>query len=129
MDTPVVQFTGPWDGQVVATSVHAGNAVRADLAAHMVLDDDTRLREEDPHTDRIAEQERCVDCHGNTRPEPRSAAECKVGPRHAITAHHGLRVDVVITLRARRVVLAVVVPRLVVSFAHGQGERSGPPAV
>jgi hypothetical protein len=55
MDTPVVQFTGPWDGQVVATSVHAGNAVRADLAAHMVLDDDTRLREEDPHTDRIAE--------------------------------------------------------------------------
>ena len=60
MDTPhadqaVVSFVGPWDGQVVATSVHAGHDVRADLAEQMVLDEDTRLREEDPHTDRIAE--------------------------------------------------------------------------
>lgn len=49
-----VQFVGPWDGPVVATSVHAGHEVRPDLQSEMVLDETTRLREEDPHTDRIA---------------------------------------------------------------------------
>lgn len=51
----VVKFVGPWDGPVVATSVHAGHDVRAELASEMMLDEDTRLREEDPHTERIAE--------------------------------------------------------------------------
>ncbi|GGD12340.1 N-formylglutamate amidohydrolase [Nocardioides daphniae] len=50
----IVEFVGPWDGQVVATSVHAGHEVRPELQPEMVLDEDTRLREEDPFTDRIA---------------------------------------------------------------------------
>jgi N-formylglutamate deformylase len=50
----VVAFTGPWDAQVVATSVHAGHGLRPEIAAAMVLDEDVRLREEDPHTDVIA---------------------------------------------------------------------------
>lgn len=50
----IVQFVGPWDSQVVATSVHAGHDVRPELRPEMVLDEATRLREEDPHTDRIA---------------------------------------------------------------------------
>lgn len=54
MDDDVVQWVGPWDEQIVATSVHAGHEVRSELAEVMVLDEATRLREEDPHTDRIA---------------------------------------------------------------------------
>src|SRR5690606_33651279 len=50
----IVEFVGSWQGQVVATSVHAGHDVRHDLAPEMVLDEAVRLREEDPHTDRIA---------------------------------------------------------------------------
>ncbi len=50
----VVSFVGDWDSQVVATSVHAGHEVRDELVPEMVLDEDVRLREEDPHTDRIA---------------------------------------------------------------------------
>ena len=50
----VVSFIGDWDAQVVATSVHAGHGVRPGLVREMVLDEDVRLREEDPHTDRIA---------------------------------------------------------------------------
>jgi N-formylglutamate deformylase len=50
----LVAFTGDWDTQVVATSVHAGHDLRAEIAAAMVLDEDVRLREEDPHTDVIA---------------------------------------------------------------------------
>lgn len=52
--TDSVSFLGGWGGQVVASSVHAGHALRPELAAVMVLDEDTRLREEDPHTDEIA---------------------------------------------------------------------------
>ena len=51
----IVQFIGDWTGQVVATSIHAGHQVRPDLAELMVLDPAERLREEDPHTDRIAD--------------------------------------------------------------------------
>lgn len=54
-DDEIVQFLGDWTGQVVATSVHAGHEVRPDLAELMVLDEAERLREEDPHTDRIAD--------------------------------------------------------------------------
>ena len=50
----LVAFTGDWDTQVVATSVHAGHDLRPEIAAAMVLDEDVRLREEDPHTDVIA---------------------------------------------------------------------------
>ena len=51
----ILEFVGDWTGQVIATSVHAGHAVRPDLAALMVLDEAQRFREEDPYTDRIAE--------------------------------------------------------------------------
>ena len=50
----VVEFVGPWTGQVVATSVHAGHEVRPAVAAEMVLPEADRLREEDPFTDVIA---------------------------------------------------------------------------
>lgn len=50
----LVHFVGPWDGPVVATSVHAGHEIRSELQPEMILDETTRLREEDPHTDRIA---------------------------------------------------------------------------
>jgi N-formylglutamate deformylase len=50
----VVTFEGGWEGPVVATSVHAGHGLRAEIADAMVLDEAERLREEDPFTDRIA---------------------------------------------------------------------------
>jgi N-formylglutamate amidohydrolase len=40
------------EGPVVATAIHAGHAVRGDLAAHLALGEADRLREEDPYTDR-----------------------------------------------------------------------------
>ena len=49
-----VTFVGEWHGPVVATSVHAGHELRPEIAEAMVLDEATRLREEDPFTDRIA---------------------------------------------------------------------------
>jgi N-formylglutamate amidohydrolase len=42
------------DGPIVATAIHDGHALRADVAAGLALDEATRLREEDPHTGRIA---------------------------------------------------------------------------
>lgn len=48
------EFLGDWSGQVVATAIHAGDDVRPDLAALMVLPADERYRESDPLTDRIA---------------------------------------------------------------------------
>ncbi|MBA2540751.1 MAG: N-formylglutamate amidohydrolase [Deltaproteobacteria bacterium] len=42
------------DGPIVATAIHDGHALRAEVAAQMALDDATRLREEDPFTERIA---------------------------------------------------------------------------
>ena len=50
----MISFVGPWDRQVVATSVHAGHDLRPEIAEAMVLPEDVRLREEDPHTDLIA---------------------------------------------------------------------------
>ncbi|WP_216652087.1 N-formylglutamate amidohydrolase [Nocardioides sp. zg-1308] len=49
-----VAFEGEWHGPVVATSVHAGHGLRPEIAEAMVLEESERLREEDPHTDRIA---------------------------------------------------------------------------
>ncbi len=51
----VVTFEGDWHGPIVATSVHAGHGLRPEIADAMVLDEATRLREEDPFTDRIAD--------------------------------------------------------------------------
>ena len=40
---------------MVATAIHAGHELRPSIAALTALDDATRLREEDPFTDRLAE--------------------------------------------------------------------------
>jgi N-formylglutamate deformylase len=37
-------------GPIVAAAIHGGHARRAAIAAHMALDQESRLREEDPHT-------------------------------------------------------------------------------
>jgi len=41
-------------GPVLAVALHAGHALRADLLPHIALTDAERLREEDPHTARMA---------------------------------------------------------------------------
>ena len=46
-------FAGDWGGQLLATAIHAGHDLRPEVAEAMVLDEATRLREEDPHTDTI----------------------------------------------------------------------------
>ncbi|MGA8047426.1 MAG: N-formylglutamate amidohydrolase [Dermatophilaceae bacterium] len=50
---PAATFTGDWSGQLLATAIHAGHDLRPEVAEQMILDEATRLREEDPHTDRI----------------------------------------------------------------------------
>ncbi|KGN42401.1 N-formylglutamate amidohydrolase [Knoellia aerolata] len=47
-------FAGDWSGQLVATSIHAGHDLRDETADLIVLDEETRLREEDPFTEQIA---------------------------------------------------------------------------
>ncbi|MGV8846813.1 N-formylglutamate amidohydrolase [Tessaracoccus sp.] len=47
------EFVGDWSGQLVATSIHAGHDLRPEIANLMILDEDERLREEDPFTDLI----------------------------------------------------------------------------
>jgi N-formylglutamate amidohydrolase len=42
------------DGPLVATAIHDGHELRLDCSTAMVLDEATRLREEDPFTGRIA---------------------------------------------------------------------------
>lgn len=44
------QVRGDWSGQLVATAIHDGHALRPAVAQAMVLDERTRRREEDPHT-------------------------------------------------------------------------------
>jgi N-formylglutamate amidohydrolase len=39
---------------VIATAIHAGHEVRPEVAARLAIDEATRLREEDPYTDRLA---------------------------------------------------------------------------
>src|SRR5687767_12904233 len=46
---PYTFFLG--DGPIVATAIHAGHDLRPEVAELMRLDDDVRLREEDPYTD------------------------------------------------------------------------------
>jgi N-formylglutamate deformylase len=40
------------DGPIVATAIHDGHEMRDEVARHMVLDESSRLREEDPFTGR-----------------------------------------------------------------------------
>lgn len=47
-------FHGAWDDRVVATAIHAGHELRPGVAGLMVLAEDDRLREEDPHTGELA---------------------------------------------------------------------------
>ncbi|QCU78294.1 N-formylglutamate amidohydrolase [Citricoccus sp. SGAir0253] len=49
----ILTVVGPWEEQVVFTAVHAGHDLRPEVRELMVLDEATRLREEDPHSDRI----------------------------------------------------------------------------
>ena len=44
------------NGSIVATAVHAGHDLRPEIAALIALDDETRLREEDPYTDVIIQE-------------------------------------------------------------------------
>ncbi|MEO6020695.1 MAG: N-formylglutamate amidohydrolase [Knoellia sp.] len=44
-------IVGDWSGQLVATAIHTGHDLRDETARLMVLDEETRLREEDPFTD------------------------------------------------------------------------------
>ena len=43
------------EGPIVATAIHDGHALRDECHACIGLDEETRLREEDPYTGRIAE--------------------------------------------------------------------------
>lgn len=47
-------YHGDWDSRVVATAIHNGHDLRPDVAEQMVLPETGRLREEDPHTGRLA---------------------------------------------------------------------------
>lgn len=49
------EFPGIWDSPVVATSIHAGHELRPEVAELMELAEHDRLREEDPHTNLIAQ--------------------------------------------------------------------------
>jgi N-formylglutamate deformylase len=42
-------------GPVIATAIHDGHTVRPEIAGLLALDDATRLREEDPYTNRLAQ--------------------------------------------------------------------------
>ncbi len=53
-DSRLVEFVGPWTGQLVATSIHAGHELRPEIAGAMKLSESDRFREEDPYTDVIA---------------------------------------------------------------------------
>jgi len=58
-DTPepsAFSFVGDWSGQLVATAIHAGHGLRDEVRDAMLLDEATRLREEDPFTDAIGSQ-------------------------------------------------------------------------
>ena len=49
---PLCSFAG-FPDEVIATAIHAGHDLRPAVAARTALDDATRLREEDPFTDRL----------------------------------------------------------------------------
>ena len=47
------ELLGDWSGQLVATAIHTGHDLRPEVADAMILDEQTRFREEDPFTDVI----------------------------------------------------------------------------
>jgi N-formylglutamate amidohydrolase len=49
---PLCSF-GAFPNAVIATAIHSGHDLRPAIAARSALDDATRLREEDPYTDRL----------------------------------------------------------------------------
>lgn len=49
----LLSVVGPWDGRVIFTAVHAGHDLRPEVRDLMILDEATRRREEDPHTERL----------------------------------------------------------------------------
>lgn len=51
---PLAEFTIDPGSPVLAVTVHSGHGLSETVAAQMALDDETRLREEDPYTDRLA---------------------------------------------------------------------------
>jgi N-formylglutamate deformylase len=51
---PAFTIRGGW-GRLIAVAIHAGHALRAELADVIALDDVTRRREEDPFTDVLAD--------------------------------------------------------------------------
>jgi len=53
-ETPAFEIPRP-SGLVVACALHAGHEVPPSLLPHMGVSESDRLREEDPHTDRIAD--------------------------------------------------------------------------
>ena len=50
---PSFTTSGDWSGQLIATAIHNGHDLRAATADEMILDERTRLMEEDPFTDVI----------------------------------------------------------------------------
>ena len=52
-ETAAFDLVGDWSGQLIATAIHAGNDLRPEVADAMILDEQTRFREEDPFTDLI----------------------------------------------------------------------------
>lgn len=69
MDARFTIASGP--GPLIATAIHDGHALRPELHALVALDEASRLREEDPHTGRIA----------------------RVVPTHLIAKHSRFEVD------------------------------------
>lgn len=53
IERPAFFLTGDWSGQLIATAIHNGHDLRPATADEVVLDEATRLREEDPFTDVI----------------------------------------------------------------------------
>jgi len=51
---PFAEIVGDPTSPVVATAIHAGHDLRPEVRDRLALDEPTRLREEDPFTDRIA---------------------------------------------------------------------------
>ncbi|KGN32936.1 N-formylglutamate amidohydrolase [Knoellia sinensis KCTC 19936] len=54
--SPAFTWVGDWSAQLVATAIHTGHDLRDEVRAAMALDEETRLREEDPFTDLIGAQ-------------------------------------------------------------------------
>ena len=53
MNPPFVVFDDV--SPVLATAIHAGHSLRPEIAEHMALEEEVRLREEDPYTDALTD--------------------------------------------------------------------------